>query len=162
MGDSIKIGDISTITYEDGSRYNYHIIDIIFKEVTVIIYIESADRKEKKLIVVVYEPSGDNNEKQYYSDDTDNFTIEFMRGPETQNLEIEIIDEPNLDVMNSMKLLSQRGGGKPKFPIRGLHIDPARRLLSCDKVIEIISKMSKFGMNTLHLHLTVRTFFLLS
>ena len=40
------------------------------------------------------------------------------------------------------------------LPIRGLHLDPARRRLSCDKVLEIIEKMAVYGLNVLHLHLT--------
>lgn len=38
--------------------------------------------------------------------------------------------------------------------IRGLHIDPARRLLNYNTVLTIIDKLTKCNINTLHIHLT--------
>jgi hypothetical protein len=43
---------------------------------------------------------------------------------------------------------------RSQMKIKGLHLDPARRRLTKDKILEIVSYMSKCGLNTLHLHLT--------
>lgn len=38
--------------------------------------------------------------------------------------------------------------------IRGLHIDPARRNIRCDTVIDILEQIKNYNINTLHIHLT--------
>lgn len=38
--------------------------------------------------------------------------------------------------------------------IRGLHLDPARRQLTSETVIDIIKKVKQYDINTIHLHLT--------
>lgn len=43
---------------------------------------------------------------------------------------------------------------RSQMKIKGLHLDPARRRLTKDKILEIVSYMRKCGLNTLHLHLT--------
>ena len=54
-----------------------------------------------------------------------------------------------------------RGGGKgftitdaPKFPWRGLMIDPARHFIPVDDILRTIDAMAQNKLNTLHLHLT--------
>lgn len=52
-----------------------------------------------------------------------------------------------------VELIANRKPDEP-IPLRGLHLDPARRQLTCEKILEIVQKMAIFKLNTLHLHLT--------
>jgi len=81
------------------------------------------------------------------------YTLEFMRGTadvsNNRDLVIDIIDDDVPSSSSSHGLAKAQpmvlSMSEPKFPLRGLHLDPSRRPLTCDKIIEIVEHMAIYG-----------------
>lgn len=140
MSRSVRIGDLVKVTDVNNVITVYRINEIdfgkdrIMKELSGIISIVSVSDSIDQKTIQFY-PN-----RVYYMDGGV-YTLEFMESDMKQEY---VSDEPYV----------ARLGTTEPLPIRGLHLDPARRRLTCDKVLEIIDRMSMYGLNVLHLHLT--------
>jgi Glycosyl hydrolase family 20, catalytic domain len=148
-GHFVRISPISDLSQSD----IYSITSILKQSSTITIDLlnikNSSDIKTLLISSIGYVIEGDphNNQLVFESD------LAKLQGDFP--IHIDIVDQP-------MKSTGEVGPPvridivpqSVKMKIRGLHLDPARRMLTSGKVIEIVKNMSIYGLNTLHLHLT--------
>ena len=146
MSRSVRIGDLVKVTDINNVIVVYRISGMDFGK----------DQIEKGLsgIISIVPISDSNDQKtiqvypnQVYYMEGGVFTLEFMESDLKQEYALNITVQPLVPFI-------PRVGTTEPLPIRGLHLDPARRRLSCDKVLEIIDRMNMYGLNVLHLHMT--------